>query len=186
MTTDYKPGRVLNERKRPRTLLWTDRPSRFSWLEPLVGTLRKIDYLSEVDLNEWDLLVTDQQFAEWGQDRNGFRSTVLRRAIPASMYVFGVLTYDATLLQGQPLDFANTTGSNQPLKWVDGAPVSVLEPAANVAGHQVRRVDGLPEALQDLVQSDLLAVVEQRDYQHGFTEVVYDKRPSGLKRLRPF
>ncbi|TSD12598.1 hypothetical protein [Curtobacterium sp. KBS0715] len=148
--------------------------------------MRKIDYLSEVDLNEWDLLVTDQQFAEWGQDRNGFRSTVLRRAIPASMYVFGVLTYDATLLQGQPLDFANTTGSNQPLKWVDGAPVSVLEPAANVAGHQVRRVDGLPEALQDLVQSDLLAVVEQRDYQHGFTEVVYDKRPSGLKRLRPF
>jgi hypothetical protein len=186
MTTAYKPGRVLNEKKRPRTLLWTDRPSNFSWLNDLVETVRKIDYVTEVNLDEWDLLVTDQQFTEWAVDRAGFTNHGLNRDIPSSMYVFGVLTLDASLLLGGLTDFGNTSGTNQPPQWANGAPVSVLQSHSGVAGHEVRRVDGLPEPLQDLVKSDLLSVVEDRDYQHGFKERLFGDRPSGFRQVRPF
>lgn len=152
----------------------------------MVETLRSVDSLSEVNLEEWDLLVTDRQFISTTPYRSAGATRGYSRAIPPSMNIFGVLGHGTSLLSASWIDFANASGNDQPQSWPEGAPFSMLLTSERVPGHQVRRVNNLPETIQELVQSDLSVSIEERGYQYGFTHKVYKNHPSGFKQLRPF
>ena len=58
----------LNEKERPRVLLLVDEylKPRFDFLKPRTGTYKTISHLSDVDLSEWDALITDRSLVQFG------------------------------------------------------------------------------------------------------------------------
>lgn len=166
MSIQFTATQVVNERPRPRVLLLADGSSRsMSWVESRSETYREISDLSEVDLEEWDLLVIGRQldFQELQPIRR------------SGVYTFKVM------------DLARTMNHVLDVNVRDGKSAVQLRWRLGIAGHRARRVDNLPEPLQDLVQSSLLPAIERRENQEGILPPPppADLAP-GITEFRPF
>jgi hypothetical protein len=176
LAREFTTAHVVNEREKPRVLVHVSHRDSYQWVEQRVGTCRFISQLADVDTDEWDVLVTDLPTSTYRRGQYGERTGVLQRAVPPNLFIFRVLNlaYNETLL-----DFSVAGGE-------DG-PKTVLDWATDVPGHQLRRIENLPEGLQDLVKTSLVPAAETRSHQQGVVRLeTLTERASGLKMFRPF
>lgn len=173
MASKFTATQVVNERPRPRVLVFTGTDSiDFSWVESRAETFKMVGSLNSVDLTEWDLVVTDQTTI----NRPSSPWENYGQVLPDQMYTFRVMNLNTT--RSHVFDFPeNSDGSaRQPhLEWTIG-----------VAGHRSRRVDNLPEVLQDLVQQALLPAIEARQSQEGIVPQDDAKLVPTMTEFRPF
>jgi hypothetical protein len=176
----YTPTAVINERAKPRVLLWVpadkDLPF-FDWVEERAGTYRRVRQLDEVDLAEWDVVVTNQPYAvisdlEWGLNRDHWVR------MPDDLYIFRVFGQS---IGKNGLRYFEFNVSEEGRADTDNA----LVHGSDIAGHTMLRVGDLPEVLQDLVQSTLVPAVESRTKQFGILRTSESLEPAILN-LRPF
>ena len=186
MTRTFAPAHIINAREKPRILIYVSSRENYAWVEALPGTHRFIDSLGEVDTDEWDVLITDYKTAEYHRGEYGTRTGSIYRIVPPHMWLFRVITEDFREVNDALVDFGSANGGDY--KKVDPQlPLTRIDRDEDVPGHQVRRVENLPEALQELVQRDLVPAVEDRHFQFGLRlGDEPDGRPSGLKSFRPF
>lgn len=186
MNDDYQPSHVLNARDHPRILVRVAEPRRYAWVDELPGTHKFIGSIGEVDATEWDVLVTDQPTSEYRLTNFGHPTLSVRRLVPAGLWIFRVLAAESGVYNDRLIDFGSIEGrdvSSDDKK----TPLTRLNRRDDVPGHVVRRISGLPEALQELVATQLVPAVEVRRFQFGIgNELSSAARPEGLREFRPF
>ncbi|MFF2389388.1 hypothetical protein [Agromyces sp. NPDC058104] len=179
--TDYQASGVMNDRVRPRVLLWVQSDEslpNYAWVAERAGTYRRVRKLREVDLTEWDVIVTDEPHASIAtSEYGGLRKAVWGR-VPDRLYIFRIFSSNAGGSGRSYFEFnLDEDGS--------AATDRALKHSAGVAGHKMMRVTALPEPLQDLVKSKLLPAVEERPNQFGILETADELAPAIID-LRPF
>ncbi|TFC77891.1 hypothetical protein E3O45_06455 [Cryobacterium sp. TMS1-20-1] len=176
---EYLPSNVLNDRDRPRVLLVATpaaEESTFAWLSARCGTYRRVNALLEVDPSEWDVLVTDQAYTtirttDWGLDAS------LWDRVPDHLFIFRTFRPGNGQAGSRFFEFNIEDGmadSSRALRRVDSVP-----------GHQLRRIQALPEAIQDLVKSTLVPSAEARLRQFGI-QVDGEQLAPAVLNFRPF
>lgn len=167
MPTTYTATQVVNERPRPRVLVYVSNNSpNFDWAKSRSATFRRVTNLGAVDLTEWDVLVTDQSIAStasssvWGyqgqfdapRNLNTFRVMTIGPTATATITLDVLAEQDIA----QSVEATSMHAVRATVRWRWGVP-----------GHRSRRVNELPEPLQDLVQESLVPAIEARDFQSG-------------------
>ena len=181
----FQPSNVINDRDRPRILLLAKQSTeteKFAWLEGRAGTYKRVTALSEVDLSEWDVLVTQDPYAQVGTDKYGSLISWQWSRVPNHLFVFRVFGPAAPQSAGKSFFEFNLHDDGDDA-WV--ATESALKWEGGVPGHTLRRIDGLPESIQDLVKADLVPTVEARLKQHGF-RAAGDRLEPAILKFRPF
>lgn len=189
-----KAGQTLTRQPGPRVLIEagynTDRAEDIvSRLCRTVPTVRVVRYASDVNLNEWDCLVTwgrpnavrfEQREAErYGAEQVG--EFVWKQEYPRHLSLVCIVSEsgDFTLLDAWPEEGTSKTPP----------PVSVLS-HSDLRGEHVSTVEGLPHTLAALVRSDLVPTVRQRERHLYFESVVDEKKeadhPTNHLIIRPF
>lgn len=177
--SEFGTSGPLNYRDRPRILLLAVadfEADSFNWVEERAGTFRRVRRLEDVDLTEWDVIVTREPYVEL--DRNQAGPIVSRWGrLPDHLFIFRVFRevqnparsyFESNLDEDGDADLARA-----------------LSLANNVAGHNMLGVAGLPEPIQDLIKSDLLPSLERRKKQFGIVVGTGAMAPAVLK-WRPF
>lgn len=179
--TQYLPSNIVNDRDRPRVILLADEEAElttFPWLEERCGTYRRINSLGDIDPSEWDVLVTPSPYAtmrttDWGSLVIGGWSRV-----PDHLFIFHVFSGNLGRAGSRFFEFNLDRDG-------DADPNRALARTSAIPGHQVRRIGSLPEPIQDLVNSALVAAVESRGKQFGI-QVVGEQLAPGVLSFRPF
>jgi len=178
VTREFKPTHVVNERDKPRVLIWVDSQADYEWVESRAGSFKYIYRLNEVDFDEWDVLVTNFQTNQYQTAPDGI-GRYRQRIVPPNLYVFRVLDPGVGVMPDALLDFGQNHGER--------VPNTEIEWSRQIPGNQVRRVDNLPEALQDLVQVALVQAVQEREFQHGIRiPDSSDRLDAAYSNFRPF
>lgn len=142
-----------------------------SWARDRFETVESITSLKEVDLSEWDLIITDEDLTP------AVSTSSARRSIPGRMYSFRVVNVVQTgsfVVDGVEGDvglISKTKGVN----W-----------RINIPGRQAKRVEGLPESLQDVVQSALVPAINAREMQDGISKFDPQSLLPTITEFRPF
>lgn len=170
----------MNEPERPRILVAVERErvSRFAFLVDREGTHRFITKFGEVDLSEWDVLITDRQLvnATLSERKLGWWS----RQVPLGLQVFFVLDPEMPRSQSSVIDIVTSATD-------DTKAIFRFQERVAVPGNRAMRVDGLPDSIQSLVRKDLVPVVTGRQLQFGLTTAVESTGIGGTDaRFRPF
>jgi hypothetical protein len=154
MVREFASTRVVNERERPRVLIWVTDREAFKWVESRAGTF---NHISEVDTDEWDVIVTHFNMTEYRRGSYGRQYGTLNpyfhvRIIPSNLYVFRVL--DPSVLPSNEvlLDYEQLEGKRLPF--------SDIEWERDVPGHRLRRAENLPDSIQSLVKSSLIPAIQ--------------------------
>lgn len=174
MFTDYTATQTVNDKPRPRVLIY---PGNllidFEWAKQRFDTWKFIGNLSEVDLLEWDLIITGANLSEW----NGHG---VRRIVPNRLYTFTVLPQD-------PQPETPILGGKEGERGYLEPGASTFSLKRDIPGNLVRRVDNLPEPLQDHIQQFLVPVAEARDRQYGAQLAApVEKLAPTITEYRPF
>lgn len=175
-----KAGRTLTQQPGPRVLIETgynlsNGDDLVARLSRTVPTVRAVQYASQVNLHEWDCLVT------WDRPNNKVRYVegesehygrdpvsefVWEQEYPRHLSLICLLRGGGfTLLDAWPEEGKSETPP----------PVSVLS-HSDLVGEHISDVDGLPETLAALVRSDLVPVVQGREGHHLYFESVVDEK----------
>jgi hypothetical protein len=180
VVAEFQSSGVMNDRERPRILLWATpgAQAKLDWVERKAGTFCRIRMLEEVDLGEWDVIVTDKPHAQFGTNQYGVPQPWVWSRVPNHLYVFRIFSPTAGGPGRSHFEFNIDENNHAEL-----ARSLALE--ANIPGHQMHRIAGLPEPLQDLVKSSLLPAVEARSRQFGIV-AAGDALEPAIVNFRPF
>lgn len=158
-----KQPHVLNRREHPRVLvqLPLHLRRRFEFIDSLPGTYRDIASLSEVELSEWDALITNTPLARRPQRSTSALGSELllghnTRIVPEHLCVFTIFDDVARAATVDQVDGTDP----------DASPIW-LQQVGQIPGHEVHTTGYIPERLDNLVKRTLIPVVEQRNYQFG-------------------
>lgn len=175
MSSSFTATQVVNERPPPRVLVYyADFSIDFSWVSSRAETFRMIESLDDEDLAEWDLLVTDLDLVE--SSRSDFFGHTGSLTVPDNLNTFRV--QDTELSHDRLVDIAHRENDRKitgTVRWKTLVP-----------GRRSRRVNELPEALQDLVQGSLLPAIEKRDFQEGILPCSDEDLLPTITQFRPF
>jgi hypothetical protein len=142
--------RTLNVGEKPRVLYLldgdNDKVLPAELVEPLVGTFRIIGSLRDVDLSEWDALITDRSLGA-ANVNSGWT-----RVAPDTLSVFMVIDREVDALMD---------------RLAGGGSYGYLRIQRGVAGHHIDMVEGLPLGVEEVVLSDLRKTVAGRETQFG-------------------
>lgn len=173
----YEPGRVANEKPKPRVLVvgygdfWD---VLADVLRPKVQTLGHVSHVSRVNLNEWDCLVImdepvtmEEIYEESGYERR-FTGLKWTQAYPEHLSVifFHRVPTDRggqtsfTLVDVRPPSGEATDLHQQPLLLAEW----------DTIGTHVRPVSGLPDRIDRLVQEQLVPAVSKRNHHLTFRD----------------
>lgn len=168
---------VLNSQPHPRVLLWFEEPSRTppggkptltdKWIElskNRSGSYKQITKLTEVDLSEWDAVVTDRPTAKRPQSSgaSGYSGVAVltqlpsepKRSLPEHLFVFQV--FDNPSVMTKTIDNVVDASGNSRWLIVDQLPGSNVR-----AGNM--ELDPHHQELRD----ELVRVCEKRQHQLG-------------------
>lgn len=154
---------VLNRREHPRVLIMLplDLRGRFEFIESLPGTYRDIASLGDVELSEWDALITNAPLARRPQrgGTSALGAAVLNnqpRIVPEHLCVF---TFFGDVAGSEAVDQVDGTDPDSSPIWLQGV--------GHIPGHEVHMASRISDRLEDLVKRTLIPVVEKRSYQFG-------------------
>lgn len=147
--------RDLNESPRPRVLVQlpslTKAAAAQAALEGLAGTVRAVENLAEVHLDEWDALVTSEELGR-KMFPGGGRDAYLKRGVPVNLNV--------VVLQSPAQAFADYL--------VDEDRKLTLQLSAySSVGNMAVMPEGLAEQIAALVKGQLVPLVASRSEQFG-------------------
>ncbi|MFJ4998126.1 hypothetical protein ACIP5T_08235 [Microbacterium sp. NPDC088619] len=147
--------RDLNELPRPRVLVHVSGRSKAAAavdaLEDLAGTVRVVEDIDEVHLDEWDALITSSGLGRKVYP-GGPRKAYLNRWVPEHLYV--------VVLQSRTQGFCDYTASDA------GELMLQLSEMESVGARAVMG-DGLDDEVAALVKAQLVPVVAERSDQFG-------------------
>ncbi|MHA6693896.1 hypothetical protein [Homoserinimonas sp. A520] len=178
---DYQSTGAINERERPRILLWVqsdDDMSTFDWVKEKAATFRRVRSLGEVDLGEWDVIVTNEAHASIRTTDWGALVPASWTRVPDHLYIFRIFSNRSSSRGRSYFEF-NIDESN------DAVVARAIKFSSDIPGHRMLRVGDLSEPIQDLVKFHLLPAVEARKFQFGIEKTSGSLEPAIIK-LRPF
>ncbi|WP_157662914.1 hypothetical protein [Prescottella equi] len=148
----------VNQLDQPRVLIWIDEDlrSRFEFSKELPGTYRVVSSLDEIEMDEWDALITDEPLARYF---NGATTHVFRD-VPETLCVFRVIRWNSPNRSRQ---VERLTGPQKP----EGVSAWLSEVRDVPGNHAYPGTRNLPDAVSRLTKSDLEPVVSGRHRQFG-------------------
>lgn len=163
----YEPGETFTERPRPRVLVvGVNDPEFIAALRERVSTVGVPDYTGQVDLEEWDCVITRSGYATYEQqeavdayyDQPPQPETYTWEQVypPHISIVYAVRPSDYRRADIKPLDFWPPEGSGAEI-----AGIALVE-ETGVQGQHVTFVKGLPDRLDDLARRHLAPIAERR------------------------
>jgi len=170
---------ILNEEERPRVLIATqERQSQFKFIEAKPGSFKYIESLTEVDLEEWDVIITDRQLAAATYGHDGVVKWWNRR-VPLGLNIFFVHDPDMPVSESDVLDGLVVSEDQNLL-------AMTIRERVGVPGKHATRIDGLPDAIQTLANQILVPLMGGRDRQFGHDSHLEKDASNEGTHYRPF
>ncbi|MEU6135856.1 hypothetical protein [Nocardioides sp. NPDC047086] len=194
MNTDHdgvQPGAYLTRQPGPRVLVHLSLVELGEYiaeqLRRFVPTVKVIESPDEVNLTEWDVLITAQPPSEerFVPEANGWRRPgnyppSWKRRYPDQLCLIW-LAPENQFNDDVALDVFPPEGEGS-------RPDVLLVQGEAIVGRHIRESDGLPEGLADLVKRVMVPVVKQRERHTPIARTFVSgfAPPSGLFQIRPF
>lgn len=192
----FKPGQNIKRQQSPRVLVhyrYYEEQLRVDelveQLSATVPTVRKIRSLGEVNLNEWDCIVTWDYPGEVKfetvpgprHENEGKTEVAWAQRFPGHLSVICFVRPSHGL---EPLDAWPAKGES------DTIPPLTVVAENEIVGEHLTYVEGLPDLLEDTVRKHLVPIVARRGQTHLTFRTASPENaeavPDGLYSLRPF